>query len=265
MPPSIIFPLEIEAQILDFLAEDDEDHSAMKICSLVCQAFLPICRKHIFGSIDLNYIDRASDNGSFSPIPTAHAFERLLDETPEIADYIRKLHFIIRITDLTSSAPPIQESLKRISRLQSLSIRSENWRGLDWNNPMRPALLHLLHLPTLTHFAMHDIDVFTVSDLIPCVNLKYLKISFLSMAAENAFPATLPEHSIQLNEFAGIGISAAAIMKLCTAQGPNGQPIINFRSLPKITVVIKDRDGGKASQELFRRCHFLTDVHIACK
>ena len=50
-----IFPLEIEETVLNLLAdEDDQGHSALKTCSLVCQAFLPICRKHIFGSIVLN-------------------------------------------------------------------------------------------------------------------------------------------------------------------------------------------------------------------
>ena len=80
-----IFPLEIEEAILSFLAEDDHWHwqrsSAMKACSLVCQRFLSICRKYIFGWIVLL---KTKD---------IHGFERLLRETPEIADYIRKLNY----------------------------------------------------------------------------------------------------------------------------------------------------------------------------
>ena len=57
--PSIL-PLEIEETIFDFLAEDDEGHSTLKTCSLVCHAFLPICRKHIFRSIDLDHHDLVS-------------------------------------------------------------------------------------------------------------------------------------------------------------------------------------------------------------
>ena len=50
-----MLPLEIQETVLDLLAEDDDDnHSALKMCSLVCQAFLPTCRKHIFGIIALN-------------------------------------------------------------------------------------------------------------------------------------------------------------------------------------------------------------------
>jgi hypothetical protein len=251
-----IFPLEIEEIILDILAEDDKDHSALKICSLVCQAFLHICRKHIFGSIVLNRVN--------SPT-TTHAFERLLRKTPEIANYIRKLDCNIDIEDLTS--PSIQESLKRITRLEFLKVEPRFTPRLDWsNNPIRPALLHLLYLPTLAHFEMNHFKGFTVSDLIPCVNLKCLDIRYMSMAAENTFPSTLPEHSIQLKEFvAGFGISAADILKLYSARCLDGQPIIDFRSLHKITVVFDNPDKISVFQELFRHCRVFTKVRIYCK
>jgi hypothetical protein len=259
-----IFPLEIEETILDLLAEDDEGHSSLKTCSLVCKAFLPLCRKHIFESIVLH------DKYKPASSPTSHnsAFDRLLRETPEIADCIRKLDYKLdyNIRFEHSSL----ESLTRISRLKSLTVwqrQLEAWRKLDWSkNPIRPALLHLLHLPTLTHFKVTRVVNFVVSDLIPFVNLKYLHIGhFTSMAAENTFPSTLPEHSIQLNEF--VSSCGTAVMKLCSARRPDGQPIINFGSLSKITVVVdlEYRNELEASRELFRRCHVLTNVNISCK
>ena len=153
-----ILPLEIEEMILDLLSEDDEVYSASKTCSLVCKAFLHICRKHIFRSIVLNKV-----NGR-----KTRSFEQLLRETPEIADYIRKLDYIIRIKDLTS--PTIRESFKRISRLEFLTVNAPSSSGPRhyWSNsPIRPALLHLLHLPTLTHFKVINMNDFVVSDLIP--------------------------------------------------------------------------------------------------
>jgi hypothetical protein len=271
--PSIIFPLEIEEMIIDLLAKDNE---ALKMCSLVCKAFLPRCRKYIFESIVLNDFEGNNFNLKLpvasSSYPTTHAFECLLRETPEIADYIRKLDYAIPLDDLTSySSPWIQESLKRISRLEFFSVRVQHhyyWSEYDWsNNPIRPALLRLLHLPTLTHFKV-NINLFLVSDLIPCVNLKYLDIGHTTVAADdNTFPSTLPEHSIQLNEFvAGFGASdAAIIVKLCTARRPDGQPIIDFGSLSKITVAFIWPDLRRALQELFRHCRVLTNVNISCK
>ena len=257
------FPLEIEEKILNILAEDDEGHSTLKTCSLVCQAFLPICRKYIFGSISLNHPNVLSP-------PTTHAFELLLRETPEIADYIRKLDFTIENVDLNSSSIQLEESLKRISRLKFLSVQHFERPELNWsNNTIRPALLHLLHLPTLTHFKATCIKDFVVSDLIPCVDLKCLEIGHMTMAAENtqAFTSTLPEQSIQLNEFVAGPFSGAAIMKFCTARRPDGQPIIDFGSLSKIKIdfEVPDLNEGEASQELFRRCHALSNAHISCK
>jgi hypothetical protein len=53
-------------------------------------------------------------------------------------------------------------------------------------------------------------------------------------------------------------------MKLCTARRPDGLPVIDFESLLKITVGIEFPDEGEASQELCRRCHFLSNADITC-
>jgi len=196
---------------------------------------------------------------------TTHSLARLLYERPEIADYIRKLHYNVQVADLTS--PSIHEPLKRISRLESLTISNYKYPQLDWsNNPIRSALLHFLHLPTLTHFEVTNVNNFVASDLIPCANLKYLNIgTHTTGATETAFPAALPTQSIQLNEFVAAIGTADAVMKLCTARRPDGQPVIDFGSLSKITVVLRNPNEGKTSQELFRRCRRLTDVQISCK
>ena len=254
-----IFPLEIEERILDILGgEDDKGYSTMKTCSLVCHAFLHRCRKHIFGFIFLTDPEISSS--------TIRALERLLRNTPEIGDYIRELVLsFFQVENLAN--PVIQESFKRISRLEIFRVYPRFNPRLDWsNNPIRPILLHLLHLPTLTHFKINYFNDFAVSDLIPCVNLKYLDIGFhTTVAAENTFPATLPKHSIQLNEFV-VQIGAPnTFMNVWTAQRPDGQPIIDFGSLSKIAADIVDPNEGEALQDLFRHCHALSNVQITCK
>ena len=255
-----IFPLEIEEMMLDFLSsEDDDDYSALKTCSLVCHAFLHICRKHIFEFIFLDAYDSEISSSN------VRAFERLLRNTPEIGDYIRELVLFSRVEDLANAF--IQESFKRISKLEILTVHPHITPRHDWsNNPIRPLLLHLLHLPTLTHFEVNYFNDFAVSDLIPCVNLKCLDIGYLTtVAAENTFPATLPKHSIQLDEFMVQIGAPTTIMNLWTAQRPDGQPIIDFGSLSMITVDIVDPTEGEALEDLFRHCHALTNVQITCK
>ncbi|KIM43732.1 hypothetical protein M413DRAFT_387613 [Hebeloma cylindrosporum] len=254
MPSTSILPLEIEQTILDLLAEDDQHHSALKACSLACQAFLPTCRKHIFKIIVIK------DHN-------AEAFERLVHKRPEIADYIRDLDYTIGATGLTSLAS-IQESLKRISKLQFLAIRRSHvslMPEFDWNNnPIRPALLHLLHLPTLVHFKVTNFSNFILSDLAPCVNLKYLHIDLhTSGAAETTFPESLPARPIQLNGFTAEWRSVALVTQLFRARLPDGQPLIDFGSLSKIKVTLESSHEGEALQELFRGCRNLAEVDIS--
>jgi len=85
----------------------------------------------------------------------------------------------------------------------------------------------------------------------------------MTLVTETTFPAALPEHPIQLNEFVAMYRTSTAIMKLCRARRPDGQPVIDFRSLSKISVVVGSRGEREASQELFSRCQALTDVEIS--
>ena len=113
---------------------------------------------------------------------------------------------------------------------------------------------------------MTDINNFVVSDLTPCINLKYLDIGlYTTGATETALPVAFPEQSIQLNEFVAERGSADAIAKLCSTRRPDGKPVIDFGSLSKVTVALGEPDEGEASQVLFRCCQRLTDVQISCK
>ncbi|KIM42257.1 hypothetical protein M413DRAFT_129962 [Hebeloma cylindrosporum] len=270
MRSTLILPLEIEEIILNFLAEDDNNHSALKACSLVCQAFLPICRKHIFGSIVIN-------DTSHRPVPAAstYAFQRLLRDSPEITDYIRKLDYTFEFELFESGvlgpgysdSPPYQESLEQISRLEFLTVRNGNWAKFDWNNnPIRPALLHLLHLPTLSHLNVTSFNNFMLSDLIPCVNLKYLHICLHTTgAAETTFPSpSLPEHPpIQLKEFITDSRTGDVVTQIFAARRTDGQRLIDFGSLAKITMNIDRLNICQTSQELFQGCQSLIHVNIS--
>ncbi len=258
MSSSPVFPPEIEETIIDVFG-DLEDYSSLKTCSLVCRAYLPICRKRLFASVILNNVE---------PGPhrlTTAVLDRLISARPEIADYIRKLDFDIRVEDLAN--PTIQESLKRISRLESLTVLHRNRPRLDWsNNPIRPALLQLLHLPTLTYFKISYVDNFVVSDLVPCTNLKHLNIGHHTGAADTAsFPGTQPTRSARLHELTAGLAAPAAILELCKARRPDGQPVVDFNSLSKITVFVEKPLEGEVVQELFRHCEKLTDVNVSCK
>lgn len=260
MSTNSILPLEIEERIIDLLAEDAEGLASVKTCSLVCRAFLPFCRKHIFASVALNAGKHAT------PPSTTPTLERLLSTTPEIARCIRKLDYNVAVRDFTS--PLIQVCLKKISRLQYLRVQHHYRQKLDWSrNPLRPALLHLLHLPTLTHLRLFALDNFVLSDLLPCINLKNLEIERLTAVdwVDNTFSAAFRDHSVQLNHLSVGYRCSEAVIKMCRAQRPDGRALFDFSFLTDISVALDQTDDIEALQKLFERCGYLINITISCK
>ncbi|KIM43743.1 hypothetical protein M413DRAFT_443647 [Hebeloma cylindrosporum] len=257
MHSTTILPFEVEETILDILAEDNVDLSTLKTCSLVCQAFLPICRKHIFANIVI------TDDLDDVEAPPVSAFVGLLLKRPQIVDVIRKLDYTLSDSIPTSTREPLQKALKTISKLESLTVRTTS--GFDWRKiPIGPVLLQLLLLPTLTHFDVAGAKNFVASDLIPFVNLNYLRVGHsMTGTTKPTSPGASPERPIQLNEFVAEGGSGAVITRLLNARRPDGQPLIDFASLSEIMMGFNQPIDVEASQELFRRCHTLTDVRIS--
>ncbi|KAF8968097.1 hypothetical protein BDZ97DRAFT_1800857 [Flammula alnicola] len=156
--PSI--PLDVVGVIFDILAYDDENFISLKACSLTCQAFLPLCRKYIFASINID--DRADMLWK-------------LTTTLEIADCVRELHFGIRNGD-TWHLIDLPDILKRLTRMSSLTLFYCNAGNLDWKSiptQMENSLLCLLHLPTLTSLKLCSIENFPISALMLCTHLRH--------------------------------------------------------------------------------------------
>ncbi|KDR76487.1 hypothetical protein GALMADRAFT_267571 [Galerina marginata CBS 339.88] len=250
-------PLDVVETIIDILAEDDTNFLSVKASSLCCRAVLPFCRKHIYASIDLNHSRTMQP-----PSPTTSMLEQLLLANPELADYIRKLDYRIIAEDF--ERPTLHSALRLITRLQSLLI----WpiylnRGyMFWNNSLRPALLHLLHLPTLVHLSLLSIRQFAVSDLTPCVNLKTLKMLNTTTvdAAEN-FSSALPLKSIRLENLIVMDVGDSAL-ELNKTRRSDGQFVIDLSDLVSVEVHLRQSQGLETAQELFKRCGSLTSVCI---
>ncbi|KAF8908104.1 hypothetical protein CPB84DRAFT_1959299 [Gymnopilus junonius] len=259
MSSTLTIPLEIEEAVIDILAQDDKDLSSLKACSLACKAFVPVARKHIFSSVALNTNDANSHSTS--------SLEGLLSEAPELAGYIRHLNYNIKTEDFTSSS--VQDCLQRLTKLQSLSVyhfESFSRKKLDWsNNPLRPALLHLLHLPTLTSFKMFSVDRLVASDFIPCTNLKKLSIGNHTTGIDKTdepFSGPLPDQPVQLDEWASGIRDFTVISSVCKSLRPDGRPVFDFSSLAKLSLQIERLEDIPAVQELSKRCSTLSNVDV---
>ena len=139
-PVQVLLPLDIIENIVNILIDEVEGLRYVKTLSLTCQSFLPFCRKHIFSSVEIKLkhnkpttmyrINRLES-------PYAEAFEQLLLKTPAIAKYVRHLTLRISITKPHLARDPLDQVVRQLTRLQSLSISmyaSPPDLSLNWND-----------------------------------------------------------------------------------------------------------------------------------
>ena len=248
-------PLETIQVIINTLAEDNNDHITLKACSLTCQTLLHLCRKHIFASITLDGHNLAN------PKPKTVHFINLISTTPEIADYIQQLEFYISNEEFEQ--PLLPGILKTITKLDSLTIRWPRFQRQWHTNPLRPAILHLLHLPTLTHLDLEDINEFIVSDLTPCTSLKSLRLSLIKIGeTENQQCLIVSKEPIRLQRLFAGNESSTAVSKLSTAKRLDGGLIFDFTNLTSVSLTLREGDEFEASKGFLTLCDQLIDIVI---
>ncbi|KIM36521.1 hypothetical protein M413DRAFT_31573 [Hebeloma cylindrosporum] len=253
-------PLKILETIFDTLAQDDPFRSSLKTCSLVCKLFLELCRKHIYASISIDGRPQLP-----IPEPTAAAFVRLLFSTPEIADHIRKLYWIILLEDFDE--PSLPGTLEKITKLESLIIYWPLERIPEWcENRLRTGILHLMHLPTLLRLEICYIQDFMFTDLIPCIHLRELGLDCTKpLETENfTFSSTFPSKPLPLHRLSFGPGSSTAISKIIASLRPDSTPtLFNLSALPSISFRLSQSDDVEASRQLLQHCSQLTDIDIS--
>ncbi|KAF8968048.1 hypothetical protein BDZ97DRAFT_1800624 [Flammula alnicola] len=267
--PMPVIPLDVVEVILDTLACEDEfgDFTVLKACSFTCRAFLPLCRKHIFASITIN---KPNFWRFAPPSPKTKMLRKLLVTMPEIAGYVRKLRFGIRLGSFgKQDFIGLPEILTRLTRLNSLILLyyGHGFEKLDWKImplPMTDAMFCLMNLPTLTSLELKYFKNFPISALLPRARLQHLNIEFFDIAeVDDAFPAILPVAPIQLEDYtfgAQCGIGPKGILE---SRRSDGQLIFDLTNLKKITAycyVIEDMD---VTETILRRNTHLTMIHLS--
>lgn len=255
-------PIEIIDEVINILAQDDPSLFSTKACALVCNEFHHLCRKHIFSSISLNHTyARSSMPYTSATKATTRMLQQLLDTSPEIGDHIRNLTYNITSDDLRNDS--LVETFRQITRLKSFRVWDFNLPKLKWNNnSLRPALLHLLHLPTLIAFRILAIENFLVSDLTPCINLEHLKFEHLTVFDDESLPSNLPKKSIRLRSISAGLKSAPVTMKMCAMLCADGKPFFDFSWVNDLTIKIHRQNDVQATLNLLSRCKQLININV---
>jgi hypothetical protein len=140
---------QVPQEIIDMIVDNVEDISSFKACSLVCWAFVPISRTHIFHTVSLDMLNNAP-----------HKLYAMLMRSPYIALYVRDLT-IYRASDTDlwmeqgSPLPAVLAILEHVTRFSIFGC----WG--DWANvPPRlaAAILRTASLPRLDRLHILTVD-----------------------------------------------------------------------------------------------------------
>ncbi|KAJ7708290.1 hypothetical protein B0H17DRAFT_453897 [Mycena rosella] len=163
---------QVPQEIIDAIVESVEDLATFKACSLVCWAFVPASRTHIFRTVSLDMLNDAPDK--------IHA---MLLRSPHIALYVRDLT-IYRSHDTTSwmrPGSPLPAVLAMLPHIQRFSIFG-CWG--DWGDipaPLATALLHIVALPKLERLHVLTIANVPAIFLHHALSLRVLSLFYVSL------------------------------------------------------------------------------------
>ncbi|KAF9482938.1 hypothetical protein BDN70DRAFT_990722 [Pholiota conissans] len=242
--PSV--PLDIVEAVIETLSQDDLNLSATKLCSLVSHDLHHICRKHIFAAVAINDLFAPDPRpGLFLKRATTKEFNKLLSTKPEIAGYIRILRYRIVSDDLHDLN--LRENLKKITQLQYLRFWNQyNASHIRWDqNPLRPALLHLIRLPTLLSVGLYGPDDYVVADMLP--NFQQ---------SELGHPIA-PLSSIGIGALWVRRMSQYIVTDICVEKS-----LIDFKRLTNVSLEAMSLEDLVASFALLCKCEWLTKIQI---
>lgn len=175
------FPTEIFESILCY-----SSHSTLLATSAVNSTFHYITRKHLFNFISLKRTVYDHDT-----ISRARTLLSLLDDIPDIANCIRRIHidcFGVDLSNADSYTKPLITILSRLPRLNSISLRgkdstvsSDSW--LDWKatcSKLRRAFARTFSSPLVYEIKISHIYNFSLSIFLECHSLKHLSFNLVS-------------------------------------------------------------------------------------
>ncbi|EDR00153.1 uncharacterized protein LACBIDRAFT_334381 [Laccaria bicolor S238N-H82] len=232
--------LEIMEKVIDVL-NADHDVDAMKACSQTCRTLLPRCRTHLFSKIDLDpacsrippLVDD-DDDSDYSQTTFSGSTRRitlfldLLDQTPEIAFYVRDLDLFIRQEDANCSRTI--HALNMLSNLSSFSLRHDNVKygqfALDWDE-MSPnfisAVYHVISSPKLTQLKLSSVVNFPLSIFSLCGAIEDLSFGDIMWPEVGSAPPTMTPIPLKTLTCHDHGI----VFLIASVRGENGDTFVN--------------------------------------
>ncbi|KAJ6629386.1 hypothetical protein B0H10DRAFT_1363560 [Mycena sp. CBHHK59/15] len=158
---------QVPQEIIDAIVDNVDDVASFKACALVCWAFVPISRTHIFRAISLDMLNDAP-----------HRFYALLRRSPYIALYVKDLT-IFRSHDTSlwmQPGSPLPQVLSLLPHIVRLSIFG-CWG--DWHDV--PPLLASALLRVLACGKLERLHILTAANVPVALLHSALQVRVLSL------------------------------------------------------------------------------------
>ena len=254
-------PFDIITLIIDIVGENN-DRILLKELALVSHSFLQICSKYLFATIILHNATVKHHASS------KKGFVKLLESRPDVVKHIRKLTYNVGYyinNDDHQLSPILLNFLPTISRLNCLTITAsyQNWNTL--NSSLQSALLHLMHLPTINHIDLSNIQNFPLSSLTLSVNLHRLDmfhLGYLNPLEEESSPEIIMEMMPKIREF-HTSSSSLLMTKLFHARTYDGRPAFNFMDLRRVSMSLDVFDDGRNTRYLLQNAKLLENFDFS--
>jgi hypothetical protein len=105
----------------------------------------------------------------------------LLSENPDIACYVRSLHYEVH-NPFSDHELNILDILKKRSSLQSVEIMTPELDWYDLPGSLQSSLVSLIQLPTVVKLSLHSIFWFPAIAFSGCINLIDLQLRYIELA-----------------------------------------------------------------------------------
>jgi len=167
--------------VIDHLSKD---FSTLRVCALASWQFLPVCRKHIFGSLVIG-----------SPTSNTDVIRRALNfftTCPHITPYITSVRLIDGDFQNSLHSPKagwisreqsLPTMLNELFHLKKLSLES-TFHPINWTHlptATQKAFYQLFNLRTLTHLTLVMVDHFPIAAIRNLCSLQYLQMHCVSL------------------------------------------------------------------------------------
>ncbi|KAF9052020.1 hypothetical protein BJ165DRAFT_1452343 [Panaeolus papilionaceus] len=185
-----VFPLEIFEHIISHIASSSDNHSRsnsrdLYSCSLVCMAFVPLCRTHLFRDLTVA-LDTPKD------IQKLGKLAQLITKNPSLKTYLQGITCDPRRSgrgvegDDKESDEYHLETLLYLPNIHSLAIHND-MQPVDYNHcspdifGYRSLIERYLHSGTLTHISLRGITNIPLLPLLSCPELREVLLEAVTL------------------------------------------------------------------------------------